>query len=183
MLLSLAFKSHFRSVFSPLTFLVRSFQVIKKVKAEGRENTKSKGLTKEGVEEPVTVADTSSNNVSLSLCPDRPITTRHTEYETPCLPCRRRRKPLAHQAFPPLFPELHGMPEGPPRCAVQIGLRPSPSGCRRCRTNLLNFLRLFVLARAAVRSSNPRPAPTPQNIFPGIRERVQESLPGHPDAF
>lgn len=49
-------------------------QVIVTVKKEGREELKVKGLTKEGVEEPVTVADTNSNNASVRfarrmLCP------------------------------------------------------------------------------------------------------------------
>lgn len=40
-------------------------QAIVNVKKEGREELKVKGLTKEGVEEPVTVADTNSNNVGV----------------------------------------------------------------------------------------------------------------------
>ncbi|CAN0191071.1 unnamed protein product [Pylaiella littoralis] len=41
-------------------------QVIVTVKKEGREELKVKGLTKEGVEEPLTVADTNSNNVFVN---------------------------------------------------------------------------------------------------------------------
>lgn len=46
--------------------LVLAVQAIVKVKAEGGEESKVKGVTKEGVEEPVTVADTNSNNVSVT---------------------------------------------------------------------------------------------------------------------
>lgn len=42
-----------------------SQQIIKNVKRSGKEELTIKGLTKEGVEEPVTVADTLSNKVKM----------------------------------------------------------------------------------------------------------------------
>ena len=54
-----------------LTLTLTFGQIIKDVKAEHKEDLKVKGLTKEGVEEPVTVADTKSNLVS-------PRITHHT---------------------------------------------------------------------------------------------------------
>ncbi|CAM9354181.1 unnamed protein product [Laminaria digitata] len=49
-----------------LGLTAQAAKVIKGVKAEHKEDLKVKGLTKEGVEEPVTVADTNSNNVFVN---------------------------------------------------------------------------------------------------------------------